>query len=306
MRKTILYASVFLMSANACNAPKMAPATTTNATATLPAFDLEGHRGARGLLPENTVPAMLKALELGVTTLEMDTHISKDGKVLLSHDPYFNHEHELLPNGQEIPASEAKSHILYQLHYADIKKYDVGSKYHSKFPEQQLQQAYKPLLAEVIDSAQAYLAAHNLPQVYYNIETKSKPAGDGKYHPAPEEFVDKLMAVIEEKDIQEYTIIQSFDVRTLQVLHQKYPGVKTALLIENMAGLDKNMETLGFTPTIYSPYYKLVTPKLIAQAHEKGMKVVPWTVNKLSEMQELKAMGVDGIISDYPNLFKAL
>ena len=272
----------------------------------LPAFDLEGHRGARGLMPENTIQAMLKALELGVTTLEMDAHISKDGQVLLSHDPYFNREHELLPGGKEIPASEAKQHILYQLNYSDIKKYDVGSKFYKKFPEQALQKAYKPLLSEVIDTVQAYLKANQQPQVFYNIETKSKPSGDGIYHPAPEEFVDKLMAVILEKGIMPYVIIQSFDVRTLQVLKQKYPDVKTSLLVENRHGLEKNLRLLGFTPDIYSPYFKLVTPGMLKKAHANNIKVIPWTVNTLQEMQELKAMGIDGFISDYPNLFKEL
>jgi len=272
----------------------------------LPAFDLEGHRGARGLLPENTVPAMLKALELGVTTLEMDAHISQDGQVFLSHDPYMNREHVLLPSGEEIPAADAKKYVHYHMPYSQIRRFDVGSKYYDKFPEQQLMKAYKPLLSEVIDSAQAYLQKHRLSQVFYNIETKSKPSGDGKYHPAPEEFVDRLMAVIQKKNIQSYVIIQSFDPRTLQVLHRKYPDVKTSLLVENLKGLDENLKELGFTPNIYSPYYKLVTPALVEATHKLGMKLVPWTVNDLKEMQRLKQLGVDGIISDYPNLFREL
>ncbi|MEJ8801896.1 glycerophosphodiester phosphodiesterase [Pontibacter sp. H249] len=278
----------------------------TTAATQLPAFDLEGHRGARGLMPENTIPAMLKALELGVTTLEMDVHISKDGQVLLSHDPYFNRQHELLPDGQEISKSEAKTHILYQLTYDKIKRYDVGSKFYKNFPEQQLQKAYKPLLSEVIDTVQAYIAEHQLPQVYYNIETKSKPSGDGKYHPVPAEFVEKLMAVILQKKVAPYVVIQSFDVRTLQVLKQEYPAIKTSLLVENLQSMDQNLEKLGFVPDIYSPYYKLVTPAMVKNAHQKRMKIIPWTINKLEEMKELKNMGVDGLISDYPNLFKQL
>ncbi|WP_276495777.1 glycerophosphodiester phosphodiesterase [Pontibacter litorisediminis] len=275
-------------------------------TPPLPAFDLEGHRGARGLLPENTVPAMLKALEMGVTTLEMDAHISQDGQVLLSHDPYLNREHELLPNGSEIPKEEAKKHVLFQMPYSQIRRFDVGSKNYGKFPRQQLMKAHKPLLSEVLDAAQAYIQEHNLPQVFYNIETKSNPSGDGKYHPKPEEFVDLLVAVIDEKGVRPYVIIQSFDPRTLQVLHRKYPGVKTSLLVENLKGLDKNLQLLGFTPHIYSPYYKLVTPALVEATHARGMKLVPWTVNSLEEMRHLKQLGVDGLISDYPDLFQEL
>ncbi|MFD2512628.1 glycerophosphodiester phosphodiesterase [Pontibacter locisalis] len=272
----------------------------------LPGFDLEGHRGARGLLPENTVPAMLKALELGVTTLEMDAHVSKDGKVLLSHDPFINPAHELLPSGKEVPEEDVEKYVLYQLPYEEIKKFDVGSKYYDRFPEQKLMQTHKPLLEEVVDSSQAYLKKHNLPQVFYNIETKSTPAGDGLFHPEPEEFIDRLMAVLEVKNILPYVIIQSFDVRTLQVLHQKYPQVRTSLLVENKNSLEQNLQELGFTPTVYSPDYELITPALLQAAHNKGIKVIPWTVNSLEEMQKLRRLGVDGLISDYPNLYKQL
>ncbi|GAB3195937.1 glycerophosphoryl diester phosphodiesterase [Pontibacter aydingkolensis] len=306
MLKTILFLTLLFV-CYACKSIKTvsmpSPAITT---VQMPAFDMEGHRGARGLMPENTIPAMIKAMELGVTTLEMDAHISKDGRVLLSHDPYFNRKHELLPDGKKIPASEAKKHVLYQLDYSEIKRYDVGSKFYKNFPKQQLQQAHKPLLAEVIDTVQAYIADHNLPQVFYNIETKSKPSGDGKYHPAPHEFVERLMAVILEKKIAPYVIIQSFDVRTLQVLKQKYPEIKTSLLVENLHSLEKNLEKLGFLPNVYSPYYKLVTPDLLQKAHNLNMKVIPWTVNDLKEMKQLKELGVDGIITDYPDLFKNL
>ncbi|WP_299821671.1 glycerophosphodiester phosphodiesterase family protein [uncultured Pontibacter sp.] len=284
----------------------MAQDATDQSITRLPAFDKEGHRGARGLAPENTIPAMLKALELGVTTLEMDAHISKDGQVLLSHDPYFNRQHELLPTGEEIPTADAKKHILYQLDYSEIRKYDIGSKYYKNFPEQELQKAYKPLLEEVIDTTQAYLAAHNLPQVFYNIEIKTKPSGDGIYHPAPEEFVAKLMAVILDKGMAPYVIIQSFDVRTLQVLKRNYPGIKTSLLTENLQSLAKNLETLGFAPDIYSPYYKLVNAGLLKEAHARSIKVIPWTVNNLQKIKELKELGVDGVITDYPDLFKQL
>lgn len=275
-------------------------------SAVLPAFDAQGHRGARGLMPENTVPAMLKALELGVTTLEMDAHISKDGQVLLSHDPYINPAHELLADGSHIPAADAKRYVLYQMDYSEIRKFNVGSKRHSSFPQQQLMPAYKPLLSEMIDAAQAHIKKHGLPQVFYNIETKSKPATDGKHHPKPEEFVDRLMEVLQEKKILPWVIIQSFDVRTLQALHRKHPEVKTALLVENPDGFEQNLKKLGFIPTIYSPAYRLVTPALVAAAHQQHIKVIPWTVNELDEMRHLKEMGVDGIISDYPNLFQRL
>jgi glycerophosphoryl diester phosphodiesterase len=288
---------------NSCTMPATHQPIPEASARHLPAFDLEGHRGARGLMPENTIPAMLLAIDLGVTTLEMDTHISSDNQVLLSHDPYINPEHDLLPDGSEIPASHKRKYVLYQMEYQDIRAFDAGSKFYDKFPQQKKVKVHKPLLAELIDSVQAYLQQKGLPQVYYNIETKSKPGGDGKRHPAPQEFVDLLVGVIQEKGLAEWVIIQSFDVRTLQVLRQKYPHIKTSLLVENVKGLNKNLEALGFIPDIYSPYYKLVTKRLLQNCHAKGMKVVPWTVNDLAAMRRLKEMGVDGLISDYPNLY---
>jgi glycerophosphoryl diester phosphodiesterase len=125
------------------------------------------------------------------------------------------------------------------------------------------------------------------------------------FHPKPEEFVDLLVAVIKEKKIEERTIIQSFDFRTLQYLHQKYPGIKTAMLIEDFdkRTLDDQLKTLGFIPTIYSPAYSLVNEKLVKNCHQQNLKIIPWTVNDKNELEKLKAMGVDGIITDYPNLF---
>ncbi|EJF09433.1 MULTISPECIES: glycerophosphodiester phosphodiesterase [Pontibacter] len=305
MHRNLLFAS-FLYLISSCTMSAQHGAIPDTTTRHLPAFDLEGHRGARGLMPENTIPAMIRALDLGVTTLEMDVHITKDKQVVLSHDPYINPEHDLLSDGSEIPAANKRRYVLYQMDYAAIKTFDAGTKFYDKFPQQEKLPTYKPLLSDLIDSVQTYLQQQELPQVYYNIETKSKPGGDGKLHPAPEEFVELLMGVIEAKGMSEWVIIQSFDVRTLQVLQRRYPHIKTSLLVENLKGLNKNLETLGFIPDIYSPYYKLITPGLIRNCHAKGMKVIPWTINEKNEMQRLKEMGVDGLISDYPNLYREL
>lgn len=298
MNKYILFISAALLFAGC----KTKQAITGKNQPEFPAFDTEGHRGARGLMPENTIPAMIYAVDLGVTTLEMDAHITKDHKVILSHDPYFNRLFALRPDGTEIPKAEEKKHLIYQMNYDEIKKYDVGSKYYSAFPQQKKMKVSKPLLSAVIDSVQAYLKANNKPQVFYNIETKSKPAGDNITNPEPEVFVKQLMDVIESKKITPWVIIQSFDIRTLQVLHKKYPQVKTSLLVSS-GSLEENLQKLGFMPTIYSPAYKLVDAELVKNCHDKQLKIVPWTVNTKQEIDELKALGVDGIISDYPNLF---
>jgi glycerophosphoryl diester phosphodiesterase len=268
-------------------------------------FDKEGHRGCRGLMPENTIPAMLHAIGLGVTTLEMDIVFTKDKKAILSHEPFFNHEITTKPDGSFIEEKDEKSYNIYQMTYEQVKTYDVGMKPHPRFPQQQKLKAIKPLLSDLIDSVKKDMMTRRRPFPYYNIETKTQPATDNIYHPAPAEFVESLMSVIKEKDIEEYVIIQSFDFRTLQYLHQHYPGMKTAMLIEDFdkRGLEVQLQALGFTPTIYSPAYQLVNEELVKKCHEEKIKVVPWTVNDKAKMDELKKMGVDGIISDYPDLF---
>lgn len=268
-------------------------------------FDKQGHRGCRGLMPENTVPAMLHALGMGVTTLEMDVVITKDKKVILSHEPWFGQEITSKPDGTYMGDREERKFNIYWMTYEQTKTFDVGMKPHPRFPQQQKMKVTKPLLSEVVDSISQYAMTAKRAVFYYNIETKTSLMGDGVFHPAPEEFVELLMAVIKEKQIEDFVIIQSFDFRTLQYLHQKYPNIKTAMLIEDFdkRNFEEQVKELGFTPTIYSPAYKLVTEKLIKACHKQGVKIIPWTVNEKAKIAELKAMGVDGIITDYPNLF---
>lgn len=268
-----------------------------------PNFNREGHRGARGLMPENTVRAMKKAMDLGVQTLELDVVISKDKQVVVSHDNYMSSDISLKPDGSPVTADEQKKINLYQLTYADIKKYDVGSKPHPQFAQQQKFPAYKPLLSELIDSVNAYAKVKGLPMPMFNIEIKSNPATDGVYHPEPTEFVDLVMAVLQKQKLGKRLIIQSFDVRPLQLIHKQQPDISLSYLTANAKTLDENLAALGFKPNTYSPYYKSVTAETVKACHDQGMQIIPWTVNTKAEIDSLRQLGVDGIITDYPNLF---
>jgi glycerophosphoryl diester phosphodiesterase len=270
-----------------------------------PAFDKQGHRGCRGLMPENTIPAMIKAIDLGVTTLEMDVVITKDKQVLLSHEPFFSHEISTHPNGKPVDSSEERKFNIYRLTYNETQEFDVGMKPNPRFLQQQKIQVKKPLLVDVIDSVENYCRQRKIPPPFYNIETKSQPLTDHLFHPAPEEFVNLVMNVINQKAMSERVIIQSFDFRTLQVMNAKYPAIKTAALIEDFdkKELEVHLKQLGFIPTIYSPHYSLVTGELVQKCHVQKMRVIPWTVNDKLKIEELRRMGVDGIITDYPDLF---
>jgi glycerophosphoryl diester phosphodiesterase len=270
-----------------------------------PPLDVQGHRGCRGLMPENTIPAMRKALDLGVTTLEMDIAISQDKQPLLSHDPYMNADFVLTPNGQPIPKADEKNYRLYAMPYAEIRRFDVGSQGNPKFARQQKLRTYKPLLAEVIDSAETYARLKKRPAPHYNIETKVTPAGDGSLHPAPEEFVKLLLPVIMAKGVQARVTIQSFDPRTLELVHRTYPAMHTALLVANVKGLTANLQGMSFKPTIYSPEYQLVDAELVKNCHQQGIQIIPWTVNSAASIEQLVQQQVDGIITDYPDLLEA-
>lgn len=276
-----------------------------------PTFDLEGHRGCRGLMPENTVPAFLKALDIGVNTLEMDVVISKDSQVIVSHEPYFNAAFSIDPDGKPVTKSEQKNLILYQMTYADIKRYDVGSNGNPAYPEQQKLKTYKPLLSEVIEQAEAYRKAKNLPLFQYNIELKSESSEYNRSQPEPAAFCNLVQAIVKKQLSPERVVIQSFDFAILKQWKKEaeagnYPTVRLSALVENLRSPEKNLEELGFKPEIYSPHYRLLSKDKIARLHERTIKVIPWTVNQRDNMTRLKAWGVDGLITDYPNRAKDL
>lgn len=269
-------------------------------------FDIQGKAGCRGIMPENTIAGMIKALQLGVTTLEMDAVISKDKQVVLSQEPYFNHEISLTPDGKSISLKDEKKHNIYKMDYEEIKKYDVGSKPHPRFPGQQKFKTYKPLLSEMIDSVENYVKLHRLAKPDYSIETKLIPKGDYEFQPDSATYVELIMDIVKRKKIEKRVIIQSFDVRTLKYLHQKYPKIRTSLLIDEKENFENNIKELGFNPTIYSPYSILVGKALVDKCHALGIKIIPWTLNSTKDIIYLMNLGVDGIITDYPNIMGQL
>ncbi|MBL7700191.1 MAG: glycerophosphodiester phosphodiesterase [Chitinophagaceae bacterium] len=273
--------------------------------AQLPEFDKQGHRGCRGLMPENTIPAMIRAIDLGVTTLEMDVVFTSDDKAVLSHEPFFNHDITTKSDGGFITSREEKGFNIYRMTYAETQAFDVGMKPNPRFPKQTKLKATKPLLSDVIDAVENYVHSKNLTPVFYNIETKTRSSTDNVFHPEPARFVDLLMGVITKKNIKERVVIQSFDVRTLQYLHKNYPEIKTSLLIERFDkySVRQKVALLGFVPTVLSPESGMVNVSLVEYAHANGMKIVPWTVNTRDGIKRLKDLKVDGIITDYPDLF---
>ncbi|MCB2410394.1 glycerophosphodiester phosphodiesterase family protein [Hymenobacter lucidus] len=263
--------------------------------------EVHGHRGCRGLWPENTLPAFRHAVALGVDVLELDVVISSDGQVVVSHEPWFSAAICRLPNGQPIDPTQERQHNLYQMPYAHIKQYDCGLTRHPNFPEQQLLPAYKPLLREVIRSVEMQVAQLDRAPVRYSIELKTEPAGDAVFHPHPDEFVALVLAVIGEELTEPRTTILSFDHRILQQAQAAAPHIPLCLLIEDQVPLAEHLRALGFVPQVLGPAHWLLTPELLATVKNLDMRLVPWTVNDIITMRRLIEASVTGITTDYPD-----
>jgi glycerophosphoryl diester phosphodiesterase len=277
------------------------PAITSMAQIYTPKFDVQGHRGARGLRPENTIPGFITALDSGVMTVEMDAVITRDKQVILSHEPWISASICLDTAGNTFTQKDEKKYNLYEMTYAAITRFDCGMKINENFPGQQKMAVHKPLLGDVLVAVETHIKGVSLYEVDYNIEIKSTPDGDKKLHPAVEEYSDLVYNVINEYIPLDRVVIQSFDFRVLRYWHKKYPGVRLAALVENTKSAEANLADLGFTPSIYSPYFKLLTKEKVDALHQRRIRVIPWTVNETSDMLSLKGMGVDGFITDYPD-----
>lgn len=259
-------------------------------------IDVQGHRGCRGLFPENTLPAFQKAIELGVNTLELDLAISKDRKVVVSHEPFMNHLICLDAEGNEISADDEKKYNLYQINYDSIKQFDCGTKYFERFREQKKIKVYKPLLKEVFK-----LSEELNPNIRYNIEIKSHPKYDTIFTPVPEEFVRLVLNEINEFGVFDRTNLQSFDIRILEEIKRQSPKMKVALLVDANESIDIKLSRLSFKPEIISPHLKLLSKENIKEYQKQGFQIIPWTVNEIEDMNTMINFKVDGIITDYPD-----
>jgi len=269
------------------------------------AFDLQGHRGARGLLPENTIPSFLKATEFNIKTIEMDLVVTGESELLVSHEPWFNHKISTHPDGSPVTEDEQMSLNIYEMTYDEIRQFDVGMRGHPDFPEQESMKVSKPLFIDAIRAIEMHAAENNMDPLYYNVETKSEPPYYGVFVPQPAEFAqllsDELSELDREFDLLHRVIIQSFDPATLIEFRKLHPEVSQAMLVYENNPVQSYIDTLGYTPEIWSPNYNLLTNEAIQDLHNRNMKVIPWTVNTINEMRVLLQMGVDGIITDYPD-----
>ena len=289
------------------------------------ALDIQGHRGARGLAPENTLPAFARALSLGVTTLELDCAVTRDGVVVVSHNRALNPDLTRTPDGKWLTHHGPR---IRELTYEQLQRYDVGridpdTAYAKRFPEQQpVDGAGIPRLADVF----ALVKKSGSDAVRFNIETKISPLAPDETTD-PEDFALRLIAAVRSAGMEGRTAVQSFDWRTLAIIQKEAPAIPTVYLsaqqdfMDNVAGnrpsspwttglhvsqfggsIPRMVRAAG--GAVWSPYYRELTQESLREAHALGLKVVPWTVNAPADMRRLIGWGVDGIISDRPDILR--
>lgn len=259
-------------------------------------LDIQGHRGCRGLYPENSLPAFDKAIEHGVTTLELDIAITKDKKVVVSHEPFMSRTICFNPEGDEIPEDMDMKYNLYEMTHNEIKQFDCGTKFHPTYPDQKKLKTYKPLLSEVFE-----LAKTKNPDIKFNIEIKSKPEYYGIYTPQPDEYVKIVLDEIEESGLFSNVNLQSFDLVILEEIKKQSPIMPVALLVDEDETIVTKLEKLSYKPEIISPYFKLLTSEIINEYHAQNYLIIPWTVNEEQDLLKMLRWNVDGIITDYPD-----
>jgi len=306
----------------------LALAVLAGLTAQAHAFDLQGHRGARGLAPENTLEGFETALRIGVATLELDLAMTKDGVLVVSHDRRLNPDHTRGPDGQFL-AREGPS--IRSLTFAEVRQYDVGrlkpgTDYAKTFPEQKSADGARiPALTELFDLAKRLGANH----VRFNIETKITPTS-GAETPDPETFAAAVAKAVREAGLVGRVSVQSFDWRTLMALKRIAPEIERVCLTAEAISFDTIRRGAPLLPRwtahlyiddfagsvprmvaaagcqVWSPLYRNAKAGEIAAAKALGLKVIPWTVNDPAHMEHLIALGVDGIITDYPDRLRAV
>ncbi len=291
-------------------------------------FDLQGHRGSRGLAPENTLPAFARALSLGVSTLELDLALTRDGVLVVAHDPHLNGDLTRGPDGRWLGA---RGPALFSLSFVELQRYDVGrlrpgSAYAARFPAQVgADGVHMPRLADVF----ALVERSGNRTVRFNLETKLDPR-DPAATASPEALADALVAAVRERGLAARVTVQSFDWRSLARVRTQAPEIELSCLSAQqpeddtiqaevpgpkpwLAGLDPRVHG-GSVPRlvaalgarVWSPHFRDVTAERLREARGLDLRVLPWTVNEPPDMARLIDLGVAGLITDYPDRLRAV
>lgn len=259
-----------------------------------------GHRGCRGLMPENSIPAFLKAVDIGVDYIEIDIVVNHQGEVIISHEPFFNASFSTDAQGNPVTEELSQSLNIYKMDLKEIQSYDVGIRSNPKYPEQVSTPAHKPTLREAVHAVKKYCQESKITVPRWNIEAKFD-ARYPAYFPQRESYAKQVIAEIHTLDLASDCIIQCFDPELLNVFHQYDNTLKYGLLVDNYITPESNLKELSFKPFGYMPNHQLLDQSTMDYCRSQNIQVLVWTVNSDQDMQRMMNLKVDGIISDYPD-----
>ena len=255
-----------------------------------------GHRGCRGLLPENSIESFEKAISLGVDGIELDVVVNKNKQLVISHEPYFQSTFCLDSSGN--PITNEKQWNIYEMSQAEIEQFDCGSKMHPRFEEQKKIGVHKPLLQELFEKV-------DLSKTKILFEIKSSPKEYGKSQPHPAEFIEIIFQEIANFPFKENLVFMSFDAQILEEIQREnpsYPCVYLTYLPYKSAS--SFLKHLTFKPFAIGMYYPTIGKKDSKFLHSMEVKLFAWTVNSSKIQKKLIRNKVDGIITDYPDRIK--
>ena len=254
-----------------------------------------GHRGCRGIMPENSIEGIQKAIDLGADGIEFDVVVNKDKQIVISHEPYMEQKYCLTPDRSKI--KQGKELNLFQMTQMEIEKFDCGSLFHPNFPEQKKLKTHKPLLQELFSKV-------DFSEVMILFEIKSEKRYYGKYQPQPDEYVDIILKEVNNYVHRKNIVFMSFDANIINELHNKAPQYKLVYLTYSPFKSVKNsIKDLTIPPYAIGIYHPTISKREIKKAHELGIEVFAWTVNLYKDFERLKRYRIDGIITDYPGNF---
>ncbi|MCC5918661.1 MAG: hypothetical protein JJU02_15165 [Cryomorphaceae bacterium] len=264
-------------------------------------FEIIGYRGWRGMYPENSMTGFVQAAGIGLTHFHLDVVISADGFAVVSADPWLSSAMCSDPNGNPLYASTERAYNLYQMRYREIVRAQCGMRQHPDFPNQKKVSTFKPLLSEVLDTLEKL---QPFPEAFrYTIEIRSSTQGDNLFHPVPQTYVETVLGIVKLNSVEKRTIIRSSDSRVLVYLHEFFPEIKLALVVDTTMSIEEKWVDLGFSPDIISPHVDMVFKELVDQMHNEGIRVIPWMVDDIHVAEQLRQYGVDGFLTDYPDQY---
>jgi glycerophosphoryl diester phosphodiesterase len=264
---------------------------------------IHGHRGSRGILPENTLESFAFAIKAGAEAIELDVVMSGDGQLVVSHDPFIHHEICSHSDGRRITPEEEKDLNIFKMNIGEVKSFLCGTFAHHRFPEQNILRSNKPTLSELWNFVKEYCALNNFEIPLFNIEIKSSPEWDGTFHPYPAEYAKSFYAQFIALDFTENAWIQSFDARILNELHALDSSLRLIYLSDDSGkSIDEKLEELNFSPFGYSPSWRILDEEIVSVCNTRQLELLAWTVNEKDLAQRLMRMGVKNIITDYPHL----